>query len=117
MGDHVAETDGPRAPLTFGVDVVGSVLRVRMAGELDLACSELFDGVFDLATEGIDTVVLDLGALTFCDVSGLNALSGLCTFHRLHGRTVHVVDVLPQVQRLLALTQGVELPSHGGSPG
>ena len=112
------QTDRLDSSLCVTVDSVGPVLRVRLSGEFDLACSEFFDGVFDLATEDIETVVLDLGALTFCDVSGLNALSGLCTFHRFHGRLVHVVDVLPQVRRLLALTRGVELPPHGGgSPG
>jgi anti-anti-sigma factor len=87
------------------VDVVGSTLRVRLCGELDLACVELFDSLFDLETEGIDTVVLDLGALTFCDVGGANQLTGLCAFHRCQGRDVQVVDVLPQVQRLIAWTQ------------
>ena len=46
--------------MSFVVDVVGSVLRVRLRGELDLACVELFDSLFDLETEGIDTVVLTL---------------------------------------------------------
>ncbi|CAA9315859.1 MAG: hypothetical protein AVDCRST_MAG36-109 [uncultured Nocardioidaceae bacterium] len=98
--------------MTFDVDVDGSVLRVAVKGELDLACADLFDCLFDLSTDGIETVVLDLGALTFCDVTGVNALSGLRGHHLDAGRAVHVLDVLPQVRRVVALTDDLALLSR-----
>ena len=102
----------PQVPLTFAIEVEGDVLRIAMRGELDLACTDLFDCLFDLATDGIGTVVLDLGALTFCDVAGVNALSGLRLHHLSAGRGVHVVDVLPQVRRVVALTDDLALLSR-----
>lgn len=93
-------------PASIVVDVVGSVLRVRIAGELDLACTDLVDGVFDVSTEGVDMVLLELGELTFCDVSGANTLTGLRDFHRAQGRDVQLHGVLPPVRRLLALVDG-----------
>ena len=89
--------------VSFEVEAVGPVLRVAFCGELDLACAELFDGLFDLDTTGIRSVVLDLGRLTFCDVTGLNALDGLKSFHECHGRAVEYVDVLRQTRRLMAV--------------
>jgi anti-anti-sigma factor len=103
--------------MTWTAEVAGSVLTLSLCGELDLACAEVFDGLFDVETRGVDTVVLDLGALTFCDVSGANGLSGLSSFHRLEGREVRVVEVLPHVRRLIALTQdATHLSPHGGAP-
>jgi len=99
-------------PLSFVVDAAGSVLRVALCGELDLACADLFDGLFDLDTTGIDTVVLDLGELTFCDVTGVNALTGLSAYHRCQGRAVRVVRVLPPVARLIAWTEAAALAAR-----
>jgi anti-anti-sigma factor len=104
-------------PVTFAVDVSGSVLRVRMSGELDLACAERFDGLFDLRTDGIDTVVLDLGALTFCDVTGVNALTGFASYHRSLGRDVRFLHVLPQVRRVIMLTEdAAQQPRQDSTP-
>lgn len=97
--------DGPT--VSFDVEADGPVLLMAFCGELDLACAELFDGLFDLDTTGIDSVVLDLGGLSFCDAAGLNALSGLKSFHESHGRAVEYVGVRPQTRRLMAL---LELP-------
>lgn len=100
-----ATSDAPDVPLAFVVHSDGAVLRIAVHGELDLACTELFDCVFDLSTDGIDTVSLDLSGLGFCDVAGVNALTGLCSFHQSQGRVVHLVDVVPQVRRLMALVE------------
>jgi anti-anti-sigma factor len=98
--------------VTFAVDLVGPVLRISASGEFDLASVEAFDDLFDVGTDGIDTVVLDLGALTFCDVTGVNALTGLASYHRCLGREVRFVDVLPQVSRLIALTERVAVAAR-----
>ncbi len=93
--------------MTFTVEADGPQLHVTVRGELDLACMELFDGLFDVDTHGIDRVVLHLDALTFCDVTGLNALDGLRAYHASEGRTVELVAVLPQVRRLTALIEAL----------
>jgi len=100
----------------FVVTIAPPVLRIAFRGELDLACAERFDCLFDLRTEGIDTVVLDLAALTFCDVTGVNALTGLLSFHRSHGRTAVFTHVRPQVRRLMALAEPPARPVPGGAP-
>lgn len=89
----------------LSVDVVGPVLHLALSGELDLACAEEFDGLFDLGTEGIDRIVLDLDQLSFCDVTGVNALTGFQSFHQAHGREVRLVGVRPQLRRLLTWTE------------
>lgn len=99
----------------FAVEVDGPVLRIAFRGELDLACVGLFDAVFDLETDGIEHVVLDLAALTFCDVSGVNGLTGLQSFHRSQGRTAELAGALPHVRRLLALMEEQVRPLSGGA--
>jgi anti-anti-sigma factor len=97
---------GPVGPLmTIGVEDVGAVLRVTLSGELDLASFELFDGLFDLGTDGVDTVVLDLAAMSFCDVTGANALTGFRSFHRHEGREVEFLGLRPQVLRLMTIIE------------
>ncbi len=93
--------------VTFTVAVEGTRLHVTVSGELDLACTDTFDALFDLDTAGIHSVVLHLGAMTFCDVTGLNALDGFQAYHCGAGRTVHLLDVLPQVRRHMALLEAI----------
>lgn len=95
-------------PATVEVRVIGSALRVRIAGELDISCADLVDDLFDVGSDGLDTVVLDLGALTFCDVTGANALTGLRDFHRAHDRAVLFDGVLPPVRRVLVLLEDMQ---------
>ncbi len=94
--------------LTFRVDSSPAVLRIALRGELDLSCSELFDCLFDLEVAEGQTVVLDLGGLSFCDVVGVNALTGLRDFHRHLGRAARLVDVAPHVARLMELLEARE---------
>lgn len=111
-----AISDAHDATVSFAVEVAGPVLHVAFRGELDMACAELFDTLFDLDTEGIASVVLDLGGLTFCDVTGANALTGLRGFHRSHGRLAEFTDVQPPVRRLMALMETTRTrPLSGGA--
>ena len=100
--------------LTLAVDDSSTALRVAFCGELDVSCSELFDCLFDLDASGRRTVVLDLADLTFCDVVGINALTGLRDYHVDRGRTVRLVHLAPHVARLMALLEDTErlLPSR-----
>lgn len=109
-------TSDPAAlPVTLAVQVAGRELHIIVCGELDLACTTLFDGLFDVEAGDVDRVVLHLGGLTFCDVAGINALDGLCEHHQRQGRTVETVDEVAQVRRLRALLGSVPLPSRRGT--
>ena len=101
--------------LTFRVDSSPSTLRIALRGELDLSCTELFDCLFDLEVVEGQAIVLDLSDLAFCDVVGVNALTGLRSFHRCHGRTAEFTDVQPHVQRLMALMEAQTRRLSGGA--
>ncbi len=111
----VTRQESQDPPVGFAVEVDGALLRVTLRGELDLACAELFDSLFDLETEGIMSVVFDLGDLTFCDVSGVNSLTGLQSFHLCHCRTAEFAYVQPQVRRLMTLMEAQPRPLSGGT--
>jgi anti-anti-sigma regulatory factor len=91
--------------LTLRVDSSPTILRMAFRGELDLSCGELFDCLFDLEVSESQTVVLDLSELCFCDVEGVNALTGLRDYHLHLGRTVRLVHAAPHVARLIQLLE------------
>jgi anti-anti-sigma factor len=96
----------PGAPiLTFGVHSTPRVLRIELRGELDLSCGELFDCLFDIDVSQSPTVVLDLRDLSFCDVVGVNALTGLRDYYVHLGRRVRLVNAAPHVARLMELLE------------
>lgn len=72
-------TGGPRieetelvAPLVVTAEPVGEVVRLRLAGELDMSTApELLERITSLAAGGTPRLVVDLAALTFCDSAGL----------------------------------------------
>jgi anti-anti-sigma factor len=77
-------------------------LRVRLCGELDVSTARRLDSPeLLLADAPLDTVLLDLRRLTFCDVSGTRALLRYRAFHHDLGRVVAVQNLRPNV--LLAL--------------
>jgi anti-anti-sigma factor len=82
-----------------------TVLRVDLRGELDLSCSELFDCLFDIDVSQSPTIVIDLRELSFCDVVGVNALTGLRDYYVHLGRTVRIVNAAPHVARLMELLE------------
>ena len=94
--------------LTFRIDSSPAVLRVALRGELDLSCGELFDCLFDLEVAEGQTVVIDLGELSFCDVVGLNGLTGLRDYFRQQGHPVLLLDAAPHVARLMELLEARE---------
>lgn len=69
------------APTTTGPSLLavvtadGTTSHIRVAGELDIATADLFDGVItrQIAAGHLD-VQLDLSELSFCDTSGLRAV-------------------------------------------
>jgi anti-sigma B factor antagonist len=92
---------------------------VRLRGELDLATASAFEHrLGDLVRDGARFVILDLSAVSFCDVTGLNALLRLEAVVRSHDGRLRLLGPCRWVDtmvRLLRLTDrlAVEQPPAG----
>ncbi len=70
-GPRIEETETV-APLVVTAEPAGELVRLRLAGELDMSTApELLDRIVALAGSGTPRLVVDLAALTFCDSAGL----------------------------------------------
>jgi anti-anti-sigma factor len=88
-------------------------LRVRLAGEVDLAGAvRLRAFLADQLGQGVREVLLDLGDVSFVDSNGLSALLWLRRQVLLAGGHLLITAVHPQLVRLLSITglRGVLLP-------
>ncbi|MFD8695413.1 STAS domain-containing protein [Kitasatospora purpeofusca] len=78
---------------------------VGCSGELDLDEIALLDGALSEALATCPSVLtVDLGAVTFMDSSGLNALLRARTRAERQGTVLHLADPSPRVLRLLEIT-------------
>lgn len=85
--------------------IEGGVGRLRLAGELDLAGSEMLTRAFDMfVREGVERVVVDAGAVSFLDSSGLRALLAGQRAVTEAGLGWAVEQISPVVERLLEVT-------------
>lgn len=77
---------------------------VPVAGEIDIANSAQLEARLLAAGAGGRRVVVDLGAVTFLDATGLTAL--LCGRRAAveHGGSLVLADVPPSVSRILRIT-------------
>lgn len=84
----------------------GPVVRLRVAGELDLNTSgQLADAVRAAVDEpGFQQLDVDLGAVTFLDSSGLRALVIGHTAAKKRGGTLTTVNVPPNIRRTMDIT-------------
>nr|WP_238782883.1 ANTAR domain-containing protein [Streptomyces monomycini] len=81
-----------------------------MHGELDLAsCQKLEGGLYDALSHASGGIDLHLGAVPFCDCSGLNMLLRLRLRAVAQGKTVVIVSAARAVERLLELAEAREL--------
>ena len=83
-------------------------LVVKLSGELDHHTSEQVRTRLDylIESEKIRHMVLDLGALTFMDSSGIGVIIGRCkTLSRMHGKSgrLSVRNVGAQIDRIFHL--------------
>ncbi len=89
-----------------------------IAGELDLAASVCVHECMRLAQDRAETVVCDLGALSFIDVSGVRVLVDAADYARGRGTRLAIVNVPPVASRVLGLLSLDErlgtAPLHGG---
>lgn len=91
--------------LTTSVLYDDGIALLALAGELDLAVADRLDAaVTGLLDDGLRLVLVDLGALTFCDSTGLGALLRTSRRVREAGGTCVVAGARHAVQRLLVLT-------------
>ena len=77
---------------------------VVVAGEVDISNHDVLRSALQAASAGVDSLVVDLSALTFLDVSGARALLAGTAVHRRGGGRVRLSGAAPQVQRALQVS-------------
>jgi anti-anti-sigma factor len=80
----------------------GDVAFLTLAGELDLACVPRFEALVASAFVMADACVIDLGALTFVDSTGIRALLRARRRATETGASLDFVNPGPTVGRVLA---------------
>ena len=86
------------------------VVRVRLAGELDVLCARDVRTAIDeaIGTPGVTRIELDMAAVEFIDSTGVGVLIGAMQRAKAQDQEVEIVAVSATVRRVLAMT-GVEL--------
>lgn len=92
-------------------DVDATTLTMRLRGELDMATVPPFREVLTsrIASREFDTVVVDLGGLTFTDSAGLTILVEANEQSRVHEVELVLTGVSRQVRKLMEITSLVDL--------
>jgi anti-anti-sigma factor len=111
-------------PATIRIEMQSEAdsLRIMLDGELDMATVDSFRTFLnDLHYEPGVHVVFDIGALTFMDSSGLNAIMEALRKLRLIGGDMAIVKPTPAVQRLLDISglanvDGLTVACSGAGP-
>ncbi len=80
-------------------------LFVSLSGELDVCSVKEVPHDPCPADPDVMAVLLDLGGLTFCDLTGLRGLLTFARYQRGQGRTVEIVHANPAVRRLRLMCQ------------
>ena len=93
----------PPSLLKVSMAPEGPCLFVELRGELDLCSVRDLPGDDYSSRPDLTMVLVDLGGLTFCDLTGLRGLMRFRRMHEAQGRTVAVVRATPFVWRLLRL--------------
>ncbi|HEU4515149.1 MAG TPA: STAS domain-containing protein [Nocardioidaceae bacterium] len=94
-------------------------LFLDLRGELDLCSVKELPRDAYSSRPDLTTVLVDLGELTFCDLSGLRALLTFRRVHEAQGRAVVVVRANPFTRRLMALcgiTDRLQFAHPAGAP-
>lgn len=80
------------------------VVRVAVAGELDLAGAPALAEALSAAQASAAAVVLDLRGLTFCDTAGLHVVLAADEHARQHAARLVLIPASPAVHRVFELT-------------
>ncbi|MDX6364148.1 MAG: anti-sigma factor antagonist, partial [Streptomyces sp.] len=86
----------------------------HVTGELDITTApDLRTQALELIAQGHRHLILDLGAVTFCDSSGFNALVGIFRCAKTADGTLVLAAVPDRLERLLDITGlSTLLPAH-----
>jgi anti-anti-sigma factor len=95
--------DPTPSALRISADVEPPELKVRLEGEIDFACSDLLQAFTEVELAGVTTVVVDLSALEFTDISGMRALMRFRSAQLDARRAIRLVDARPAVRRVFSL--------------
>ena len=107
---YPTDTDLETALLATRVVHTDTTVVVVLEGELDLASAPRLEReLLALFARPVHIVTLDLAALTFMDSSGLNVLNRVRVTADDHGIKLTLRNVREQVQRVLEVTNMVEL--------
>jgi len=92
-------------PFSVTSEQRGHAAHLRLSGEIDLATAPVLERWLQTAERNGNTaIVLDLGDVTFIDVSGLRAFLGAAERASRSGRTFAIVRAPALVQRVLQFT-------------
>ena len=86
-----------------------------MAGELDLAASVCAHECMRLAQDRAETVVCDLGALSFIDVSRVRVLVDAADYAHGRGTPLAIVNVPPVASRVLGSAVALRATRNGAA--
>lgn len=103
-----ADGSGSRRPLSVSIvadDRADPVIRLAVSGELDLrTVDQLAAALSAQLADGCRTLLLDLSGLSFCDVTGMNALLRAHRAFTDAGSLLIVTGYRPPLARYLRLT-------------
>ncbi|MGZ4592540.1 MAG: STAS domain-containing protein [Actinomycetes bacterium] len=85
-------------------------LFLGLCGELDISNVDEVPRDDYSSRRDLTTVLVDLGELTFCDVTGLRALLAFREIHEAQGRSVAVVRASAFLSRLMRLCEITDWP-------
>lgn len=96
----------PPTGLTVSVrNTEGATAVCALAGDLDMeTLAPAKDAIDELVAAGVQSLVVDLGQVAFCDSSGLNLLLQARMSAEAHGARFHLAACAPSVRRILELT-------------
>jgi anti-anti-sigma factor len=113
---HWTALSGATEVLTWGIYTDGHLQVVALNGELDLASGPGLARQLDPLAQAGRHLILDLGALSFCDCSGLGQILRWQRQAAAAGGVLHLVAPSPRFRRLLALTGSARLLPSGALP-
>jgi anti-anti-sigma factor len=102
-GGHDGDDDDGDGTISLTVDVGRAV--VGVGGEVDLASAPMLERILELlAEQGRRTVVVDLAALRFIDMSGMHVLADASQRMARTGRVLTLRSVPPRAQEIIRLS-------------
>lgn len=103
----------PRSLLKVSLVAEPPCLFLDLRGELDLCSVKELPRDAYPSRPDLATVLVDLGGLTFCDLTGLRALLTIRRIQEAQGRSVTFVGASPFLRRLMRMcgvSDGLESP-------